>query len=233
MVGTAAQRNRDRSRVLNAAAAGPGGTSRATTTLGSLPVTPIVPMRPPVREGNAPPVDDDVVEATKRGEKWAWEAAYLAYAKPLTGFLVLRLGGQDDAAEALSETFLRALDRCHTLRGGAESFRAWLFRIARNVANDRLRVSQRRPAGDHDVADAIDVTTGDSDDRLIADEEAAAVRAALASLDPSDREVVWLRVCARLSSAEVGQIVGKKPGAVRMQQQRALLGIARRMGLDT
>lgn len=194
-------------------------------------VTPPVPLRPPVRTENPPPLGDDVVEATKRGERWAWEAAYLAYARALTGFLMVRLGDREDMAEAVSETFLRALDKCASFRGDAEAFRAWLFRIARNVANDRLRARARVPRGDHDV-DPIDLTASALDELLIVGEDRLAVRNALSTLDADDREILWLRVCARLSSAEVGEIVGKKAGAVRMQQQRALQLLARRLGSD-
>ncbi|HZU72778.1 MAG TPA: sigma-70 family RNA polymerase sigma factor [Acidimicrobiales bacterium] len=193
-------------------------------------MTPIVPLRPPPRAENPPPLGDSVVEATKRGERWAWEAAYRAYARGLTGFLVLRLGSREEAAEALSETFLRALDRADTFRGGADAFRAWLFRIARNVATDRIRALARAPRGDHEV-DPVDLLLTDPDEQVIAREDAHAVRSALATLDPDDQEILWLRICARLSSAEVGEIVGKRPGAVRMQQQRALAALARRMGL--
>lgn len=195
-----------------------------------VPVTPVVPLRPSRGPDVPAPLDDDTVEAVKRGDRWAWEAAYRAYAKSLTGFLVLRLGDREEGAEALSETFLRALDRAHGLHGGAESFRAWLFRIARNVANDRLRARQRLPGGDHEV-DPVDLLTAEPDAQLIAAEDADQVRRALAGLDPDDREILWLRVCARLSSAEVGEIVGKRPGAVRMQQQRALAALAQKMGL--
>ena len=194
-------------------------------------VTPAVPLRPSSRAEVPAPLDDEIVEGTRRGERWAWEAAYQAYAKALTGFLMLRLRDRDDVAEALSETFLRALDRAGTFRGDANSFRAWLFRIARNVANDRLRLRQRQPRADHDV-DPVDLLVGDHADRLIARQDAAAVRDALATLDADDQEVLWLRICGRLSSSEVGEIVGKRPGAVRMQQQRALTLLARRMGLE-
>ncbi|HET6965940.1 MAG TPA: sigma-70 family RNA polymerase sigma factor [Acidimicrobiales bacterium] len=194
-------------------------------------VTQVVPLRPNTRAEAPAPLDDEIVEATRRGERWAWEAAYQAYAKALTGFLVLRLRDRDDVAEALSETFLRALDRASTFRGDANSFRAWLFRIARNVSNDRLRYRQRQPWADHDV-DPVDLLVGDHADGLIAQQDAAAVREALATLDPDDQEVLWLRICGRLSSADVGEIVGKRPGAVRMQQQRALTLLARRMGLQ-
>lgn len=200
--------------------------------LTGLPVTPVVPLRPTSGPERPAPLDDDAVEATKRGETWAWEAAYLAYAKALTGFLILRLGDREEAAEALSETFLRAIDRAASLRGGADAFRAWIFRIARNVATDRQRARKRAETPDYE-ADPVDLLLAEPDARLIAAEEALQVRRALGALDPDDREILWLRVCARLSSAEVGEIVGKRPGAVRMQQQRALVALARRMGLSS
>ena len=173
-------------------------------------------------------LSDEVVEAAKRGDRHAWEAAYVAYGKGLMGFLVLRLGDRDDAAEALSETFLRALEKIASLRGGADAFRAWLFRIARNVATDRLR-SRNRIWLEADPAEVSDRITGGPAELTIAAEDASEVRAALAALPPDDREVVWLRVCAGLSSDEVGEIVGKKAGAVRMQQLRALETMSKRL----
>lgn len=173
-------------------------------------------------------LDDETVEAAKQGDRRAWEQAYDAYGKGLMGFLVLRLGDRDDAAEALSETFLRALEKVGQLRGGADSFRAWLFRIARNAATDRLR-SRSRITLEPEFPEVPDRLTGGPAEQLIAAEDAAEVRAALASLAADDREVVWLRVCAGLSSDEVGEIVGKKPGTVRMQQLRALEQMAGRL----
>src|SRR3954470_20337863 len=104
-------------------------------------------------------LQDEVVEAAKRGDRAAWEAAYVAYGKGLMGFLVLRLGDRDDAAEALSETFLRALEKIRSLRGGADAFRAWLFRIARNVATDRMR-ARGRISLVADTAESADLITG-------------------------------------------------------------------------
>jgi RNA polymerase sigma-70 factor (ECF subfamily) len=173
-------------------------------------------------------LSDEVVDAVKRGDRRAWEAAYDTYGKGLMGFLVLRLGDRDDAAEALSETFLRALEKIEGLRGGADAFRAWLFRIARNVATDRLR-SRARLTLEAEPDETVDMLTGGPVEQVIAAEDAVEVRRALASLPSDDREVVWLRVCAGLSSDEVGDIVGKKPGTVRMQQLRALEAMARQL----
>ncbi|HVL92537.1 MAG TPA: sigma-70 family RNA polymerase sigma factor [Acidimicrobiales bacterium] len=174
---------------------------------------------------------DEAVAAAKRGEAAAWEAAYVAYGRELKGFLMVRLNDRDDAAEAFSETFFRAFERIGSLRTStANGFRAWLYRIARNVATDRLR-ARRRLTYVAEPQDGADVFVGDFDDAMVSSEEAAQVRHAFAALDEDDREVLWLRVCADLSSDEVGEIVGKRPGTVRMQQQRALVTLSRRLDL--
>ena len=56
----------------------------------------------------------------------------------------------------------------------------------------------------------------------LADEEAADLRAAFAALPAADREVLALRVIAGLSADDVARVLGKRAGAVRMAQSRAL-----------
>jgi RNA polymerase sigma-70 factor (ECF subfamily) len=203
----------------------------AAAGLGDLPgaVTPPSAQRLPHDGALAAPLDDVVVDAARRGERRAWEAAYRVYGKGLMGFLVLRLGDVEDAAEALSETFLRGLEKVSGFRGDANAFRAWLYRIARNVATDRLR-SRSRLQPVTDQAEATDPSVPGPDEGVISSEDAAEVREAFAALPDDDREVLWLRVCAGLSAAEVGDIVGKRAGAVRMQQLRALETLARKLG---
>jgi len=169
----------------------------------------------------APPFDDANVDAARRGEPSSWEAAYLAYGKALMGYLMLRLDNRDDAADALSETFTRAIDKASSFRGDAYAFRAWLFTIARHVSTDQHR-RRARLAALPDQAEMEDRSQPSNDDMVLLDEDVTAVRKGFARLAKPDQEILWLRVCSGLSAAHVGEILGKRPGAVRMQQMRAL-----------
>jgi RNA polymerase sigma-70 factor (ECF subfamily) len=60
------------------------------------------------------------------------------------------------------------------------------------------------------------------DDALHTDEEATAMRAAYERLTDEERELLDLRVIGALSAGEVGTILGRRAGAVRMAQSRAL-----------
>ncbi len=168
-----------------------------------------------------PPLDDAAVSAAKRGEPSSWEAAYLAYGGALMGYLMLRLENRDDAGEALSETFARAIDKAASFRGNAYAFRAWLFSIARNVSTDQYR-HRARLVMVPDHADSEDRPQPSGEDLAILHEDVAEVRRGFGLLSQADQEVLWLRVCSGLSAADVGEVLGKKAGAVRMQQLRAL-----------
>jgi RNA polymerase sigma-70 factor (ECF subfamily) len=174
-------------------------------------------------------VTDELISAAKHGDRDAWELLYHLHAKPLFGFLMMRLSHVDDASEALSETFLRGIERFGSFRGGPESVKAWFFTVARNVSIDRLR-TRKRLLSQSEVLDTIDVTNPEFDERMIALEDHSDLGAALATLPADDREVLWLRIGQGLSSAEVARIVGKRPGAVRMQQMRALQALTEAFG---
>ena len=180
--------------------------------------------RLPIDDDEAKPessVTEELISAAKHGDRDAWELLYHLHAKPLFGFLMMRLSHTDDAAEALSETFLRGIEKFGSFRGGPESVKAWFFTVARNVSIDRLR-ARKRLLMQADLADTIDLTTADIADRMIAIQDHAELGAAFATLPPDDQEVLWLRVGQGLTSEEVARIVGKRAGAVRMQQMRAL-----------
>lgn len=212
---------------LNVAREGPGALQA-----GDLPLNSVTPPRlgrhtnSRTTDGtdngaSSPPLGDATVAALKRGDPASWEAAYLAYGSALMGYLTLRLDNRDDAADALSETFVRAIDKAGAFRGDAYAFRAWLFSIARNVSTDqhrhraRLVVVAERP-------EPRDQYEASGEEVALLRADVAEMRRGFSLLGKADQEVLWLRVCSGLSATEVGDVLGKKAGAVRMQQMRAL-----------
>jgi RNA polymerase sigma-70 factor (ECF subfamily) len=176
-----------------------------------------------------PPVGDAAVAAAKKGEPAAWEVAYRAYGKALMGYLMVRLENQDDASEALSETFTRAITKVSGFRGDSYAFRAWLFTIARNVSTDQHR-RRARVVVVADHPDTEDRGQPSNEDIAVLNEDLDELRRGFARLPQADQEVLWLRVCTGLSAQEVGEVVGKRSGAVRMQQMRALEALRSQVG---
>lgn len=159
-----------------------------------------------------------VVRAVQRDPD-AWEQLYRRSYSKLYGFARRRLFDDHAADDVASETMTRALDNIDrfTWRGGG--FDAWLYGIARNVVFEFARNRARIVASVD--GDRATIERG-PEEHAVANDEAAAVRRAFDRLDADERELLELRVQGGLSSEEVGQLLGKQPGAVRMAQARAL-----------
>ena len=67
-------------------------------------------------------------------------------------YLSARLGSRDDALELASEVFAEAWRRVPGLQWRGRPVRAWLYRVAANLAADELRRRPRMTALTFDVA---------------------------------------------------------------------------------
>jgi RNA polymerase sigma-70 factor (ECF subfamily) len=104
----------------------------------------------------------------------------------------------EDVTMAAFERAYRGRSRFDRRRG---TERAWLFTIARNAALDELR---RRKRSAPVLGELADTAAGADDDPV----RRAAVRAALAELEPRERELIALKFVAGLSNAEVARVIG-------------------------
>jgi RNA polymerase sigma-70 factor (ECF subfamily) len=99
--------------------------------------------------------------------------------------------------------------------------RAWIFRIARNLAIDHLRR--------HEVRFAVGTGALDELPRPAAQDTSVAVNEALATLDPVDRDVFLMREIGGLSYAEVAGACDLTVAAVRSRIHRARLSLRSRL----
>jgi RNA polymerase sigma-70 factor (ECF subfamily) len=182
-----------------------------------------------IRDADLP----DVVAAAGEGEQWALTELFRAYQPPLLRFLrAQEPGSADDLA---SEVWIAVARGLAQFVGDGVGFRAWLFTIARHrlidhrrrsarqrtevVATDRLEIPvEWGPGGD---------PAGAVLDRLGAQ---GAVDTLVAELTADQAEAVLLRVVGGLSVAEVGHIMHRPPGSVRVLCHRALRRLASRYG---
>jgi RNA polymerase sigma-70 factor (ECF subfamily) len=173
-------------------------------------------------EGHEVAVDDlpELVERARAGDGEAWEVLYRRVYPRLLGYARRRLDS-GAAADAVAEAMLRAVTRIDRFVWKGGGFDAWLFGILRHVVLDVQRSRARRPRGEPSTS-TLPSPDPDPLDCVLGDEEACAMRAAFARLNDADRELLELRVVAGLSAQEVAEVLGKRPGAVRMAQVRAL-----------
>lgn len=159
-----------------------------------------------------------LVPGARSLDQHAWETIFRRLHPRLTAYAGRSLD-HESALDAVSETMTRAVDRIDSFTWDDAAFEGWLFGILRNVVRDVQRAHARsvpRAASQFERPDH-EASTG-----LLAREEAAELTAAFARLSPAEREILELRVVAGLSAEEIAVTLGKRPGAVRTAQSRAL-----------
>ncbi len=161
-----------------------------------------------------------VVERAVARDADAWASLYRRAYPGLFAYARRRLRSEHEADDAVSETMLRALHQIDTFTWKGAGFDAWLYGIARNVIREGHRHSGRT-SSTAELPEAETPTVGPLDE-LVGREQAADVRCAFGRLNPEDQELLELRVVAGLSADGVGAVLGRRPGAVRMAQSRAL-----------
>ncbi|MEI8000941.1 MAG: sigma-70 family RNA polymerase sigma factor [Actinomycetes bacterium] len=159
-----------------------------------------------------------LVPAVRALDQFAWETIFRQLYPRLMGYAGRGLG-REAAQDAVSETMTRAVDRIGSFTWADDAFEAWIFGILRNVVHDAQR-AHARSVGRH--ATQFERPDHEASAGLLAREETEELTAAFARLSPPEREILELRVVAGLSADEIAIALGKRPGAVRTAQSRAL-----------
>jgi RNA polymerase sigma-70 factor (ECF subfamily) len=176
--------------------------------------------------GRPPSVDpdlDDVLAA--QANRAAFATLYRRYLDPVYGYSFYLLGDHHDAEDATERTFLAALGAIDRYRDEGSTFRSWLFRIAHNQLANALRARSRHRTASLDAV--LEPAATDDPARLAGTaDDARRLRAAVASLSDDRRQVVILRFVDGLTAREIGDVLGRSEGAVRVLQHRALRELA-------
>ena len=140
------------------------------------------------------------------------------------------LGNAEDARDAVQDVFATVLLRPGAYDAKRGPLRPWFLRLVRNRCIDMLR--GRRPAGAV-AEDTADAGPG-PDVAAEIGERNAALRAALRSLPPEQRQIIVLRDYLDLSYAEIAGVLDLPGGTVmsRLHRARLALGAAYRERYD-
>jgi len=130
--------------------------------------------------------------------------------------LVRDAGAAEEVTAAAFERAYRKRSRFDPRRGEA---RAWLFGIARNAALDELRRRGRRAEL---AAEPADLDGARPDESAAEAERRLAVAAALARLEPGERELIALKFFAGLGNREIADVVGVSESNAGTRLHRAM-----------
>jgi len=166
--------------------------------------------------------DDDLIGAFKAGDSSAMEALFRRYRRPVFAWLLRTVPDRADAEDMYQEAWLKIVRGIGGYSAGG--FRAWLWRIVRNVAVDRSRKKMAVPILDEPMSDEADagtridhVTDVDAVSafmRMEAGERRAFLRRAVEGLSARLKDVVLLRIHGELEFREIADMLGLPLGTV-------------------
>src|SRR5580658_7070012 len=170
-----------------------------------------------------------VVELAQRGDSDAFRALYRDIQPRLLRYLHALAG--DDAEDIAAETWLHITRDLPGFTGTYDAFRGWTATIARHRALDHLRHRSRRPPAIPVPAQDLTTIPGPDDTAQAALDNLATGTAIdlIATLPPDQAEAVLLRAVLGLDAQTAGQVLGKRPGAVRTAAYRGLRTLARHL----
>jgi RNA polymerase sigma-70 factor (ECF subfamily) len=102
----------------------------------------------------------------------------------------------------------------------ADKFKRWMFKIIRTTFHLSLRSGKRvmEPMAPEDLASRPDSSSSGFAEVT---DRGRTVQRLLAELSPEQRQALWLFEVDGFSSQEIGQVLGKNDGAVRVLLKRA------------
>ena len=147
-----------------------------------------------------------------------FDALYRATASDVFAYAMTLVRDRAAAEDVTAQTFERAYRRQSSFDAKRGTQRAWLFGIARNAALDELRARKRTTALLADPEAPGQASAEEDEDAV----RRATVRAALAQLDPRERELIALKFHAGLSNGEIAKVLGISPANAGTRVHRAV-----------
>lgn len=178
----------------------------------------------------------DVIGRAQQGDPAAFDELVDRFSPRLFGLLYRLSGSHHDAEDLLQEVFLRVVRTIDDYRHQGR-FEAWLYRIALNLARDRVRRRQRRGATAGGTMDWISLdgcpaSHPPPDQPLELAEQVDRLQQALERLLPAEREVIMLRHFSDMSFREIADTMGTPIGTALARSHRALARLRQLMGTE-
>lgn len=185
------------------------------------------------------PTDAALVARLRAGDNAAGDELVRRYVEPLVRYL-RRLAGSDHVAEELhQQTWLSVLEHLEKFDpttsgvgsglGSSGGFKAWLFRIATNKANDVWRSRGRDKVAKDGLALVVETEAPDAAHRMTGSEDQRKLLSAIEQLPENQRQVLLLRYYSDLKFVEIAEMLGCPLNTALGRMHKAMLKLKQLM----
>lgn len=172
--------------------------------------------------------DVQLVSEILLGTQGSFEELVTRYTKPLYNFTFRLTGSVQTAEDLVQETFIKVWKSLGKY-DPKQSFRGWIFTIARNTTTDYMRKKKTIPFSvlskddDYLFEDTLSDDAELPDETLAQLEDTASLEKILATLPIDYQIVLLLHYQEGLTFEEIGDVVDKPPNTVKSWHRRALI----------
>lgn len=170
-----------------------------------------------------------LVDRAAAGDVDAFGELYGIYLDRIYRYVFHHVKDKMRAEDITEEVFVRAWKAIGSCKGRGQTFSSWLYRIAHNHMIDNFR--SQRMYWPLDVE--IPAETGDPGLQVAEESERQDLLANISRLPENQRQVILLKFIEGMDNTEIGQVMGKSQGAIRVLQMRALAGLRQRLTRET
>lgn len=162
-----------------------------------------------------------LVKRAASGDSEAFGELYSIYFDRIYRYVMYQLRDKMTAEDVTEEAFVKAWKAIGSCKGKEKTFSSWLYRIAHNQVVDNLRKQRKHLSTEMGDLAEVGGYEPKEQERL----EQQEMLAVISDLPSNQKQVIILRFFEGLANQEVAQIMGKRQGAVRMLQTRALASL--------
>ncbi|MFW6113405.1 MAG: RNA polymerase sigma factor [Actinomycetota bacterium] len=171
--------------------------------------------------------EDGALVQRAKEDREAFDALYRKYLKKVYTYVYYRVGRVEDAEDITESVFLHALIHLNRYQDRGIPFSAWLLRIAHNLVANWHRSASRRSMVGLDAVELLSDGGPTPEESLEEEEDFRELRNELRSLPDERQQALILRYAEGLKHREIGDVMGKSAGAVKVLVHRSLISLHR------
>jgi RNA polymerase sigma-70 factor, ECF subfamily len=169
-----------------------------------------------------------LVKQALNGDLDAYGKLYAVYLDRIYRYIYYQIRDEMKAQDLTQEVFIKAWKAIKSCGGKEQTFTPWLYRIAHNHTVDNLRKSHHSLPLEMAEIHA----DGDVEQDAVLAMEWQQVLKEVSDLPDQQRQIILLKYMEGYDNSEIEKITGKRQGAIRAIQMRALMSLRQRLKVE-
>lgn len=166
-----------------------------------------------------------LVEAAQR-DRAAFDKLYDKYFDQIYSYVYYHCGNREQAEDITAATFEKGLENLPNFRWRGVPYSAWLYRVASNL----LSRDRRRAPWLELQEERIGENEDEPDVAWLRREESTELHGAIRGLPRDQRQAILLRFFAGMPNKEVGKVMNRSEGAVKLLVFRGVSNLRQALG---